>query len=58
MFAYLMCSDEMNREKEFYKVRNLPYPKELPPDNGKGKEEEIKEKGTESDYHRFDEQVC
>lgn len=49
--------DEINREREFYRVRGLPYPKELPLDNGKLKEEDSKEKSTESDCHRFDEQV-
>lgn len=47
----------MHREREFYRVRGLPYPKEVPLDNAKVKEEDTKEKGAESDYHRFDEQV-
>lgn len=49
--------DEINREREFYRLRGLPYPKEMPLENAKIKEEETKEKGAESDYHRFDEQV-
>ncbi|KAK7595174.1 hypothetical protein V9T40_001607 [Parthenolecanium corni] len=49
--------NEINREREFYRKRNLPYPKEVPLDNAKVKEEDSKEKGAESDYHRFDEQV-
>lgn len=38
-------------------MRGLPYPKEVPLDNAKVKEEDTKEKGAESDFHRFDEQV-
>lgn len=55
--SIITISDEINREREFYRKRNLPYPKEVPLDNAKVKEEDSKEKGAESDYHRFDEQV-
>lgn len=58
MFANsIFLLDEINSEREFYRKRNLPYPKEVPLDNAKVKEEDVKEKGAESDYHRFDEQV-
>jgi regulatory protein YycI of two-component signal transduction system YycFG len=52
-------SDETNREREFYKARNLPCPKDVPQDNKDENEMETKlnEAHQESDYHRMDEQV-
>ena len=45
----------MQREREFYKSRNLPCPKDQPQiqDN----DDKINEQHQESDYHRQDEQV-
>lgn len=48
--------DEARREREFYKTRNLPNPKDLPQnvdDNG----DQVNEAHIEIDYHRQDEQV-
>ncbi|CAO1415267.1 unnamed protein product [Diamesa serratosioi] len=47
--------DEMNREREFYKARNLPCPKDVPI----VAETEIEQKVNDphQDYHRLDEQV-
>lgn len=52
-------ADEMNRERAFYKARNLPCPKDIPQDNKESDEMESKlnEAHQESDYHRMDEQV-
>lgn len=48
----------MSREREFYKARNLPNPKDiqLAHDNDEATEK-INEAHQESDYHRQDEQV-
>lgn len=49
----------MNRERAFYKARNLPCPKDVVQDNKETDEMESKlmEAHQESDYHRMDEQV-
>jgi polycomb group RING finger protein 3 len=50
--------DELKREREFYKARNMPCPKDLPqvPDNDEALEK-LNEAHQENDYHRQDEQV-
>jgi len=50
--------DETTREREFYKARNLPNPKDvqLAHDNDEAAEK-MNEAHQESDYHRQDEQV-
>jgi polycomb group RING finger protein 3 len=52
-------SDEIKREREFYKARNLPCPKDIPQENKETEDIETKlnEAHQESDYHRMDEQV-
>lgn len=52
-------TDEINREREFYKARNLPCPKDVPQDTKETDDMEMKlnEAHQESDYHRMDEQV-
>lgn len=52
-------TDEINREREFYKARNLPCPKDVPQDTKETDDMETKlnEAHQESDYHRMDEQV-
>lgn len=50
--------DEINREKEFYRVRGLPCPKDIPPNPGDVDEDKsMSDVHAESDYHRQDEQV-
>lgn len=51
--------DEITREREFYKARNLPCPKDVPQENKETEDMETKlnEAHQESDYHRMDEQV-
>ncbi|XP_056645920.1 polycomb group RING finger protein 3 [Diorhabda carinulata] len=51
--------DEINREKEFYRQRGLPYPKDIPLTNGEihGEDNHVDNSHAESDYHRQDEQV-
>lgn len=51
--------DETNREREFYKERNLPNPKDIQQahDNDENMDKINEEKHQESDYHRQDEQV-
>lgn len=46
----------MKREREFYRNRNLPCPKDLP-QNIEDNTEKLNESHAESDYHRQDEQV-
>lgn len=50
-------SDEMKREREFYKSRNLPNPKDQPQNNEDDAFDRLNEPHVESDYHRQDEQV-
>lgn len=53
----LFESDEMKREREFYKSRNLPNPKDQPLNNEDDAFDRLNEPHVESDYHRQDEQV-
>lgn len=46
----------MKREREFYRNRNLPCPKDLPQNNDENTDK-LNESHAESDYHRQDEQV-
>lgn len=60
--SFNSCSfyiDEITREREFYKARNLPCPKDVPQENKETEDMETKlnEAHQESDYHRIDEQV-
>lgn len=59
MFFSCANLDETNRERAFYKARNLPCPKDIPQDTKDNEEVESKlnESHQESDYHRMDEQV-
>jgi polycomb group RING finger protein 3 len=53
-----MCADEIKREREFYRMRGLPCPKDIPPNAGELEEEKTaSDQHAESDYHRQDEQV-
>lgn len=54
LFVFL---DEIKREREFYRVRGLPCPKDIPQIAGELEEEKPPNEPTESDYHRQDEQV-
>ena len=57
VFWYI-CSDETKREKEFYRLRDLPYPKDIPPPGSEMESEKTAaEAATDCDYHRMDEQV-
>lgn len=47
----------MKREREFYKSRNLPNPKDQPQNIEDDAFDRLNEKHVESDYHRQDEQV-
>ncbi|CAG2055994.1 unnamed protein product [Timema podura] len=50
--------NEMKREREFYRKRNLPCPKDVPPNAGDAEEEKpAMDAHAESDYHRQDEQI-
>lgn len=58
--ALLYVSDETKRERDFYKARNLPCPKDALPQDAKDNEDlesKLQEELKESDYHRMDEQV-
>lgn len=46
----------MSREREFYRLRNLPCPKDMPVNHEDDNEKAV-EAHAESDYHRLDEQV-
>ncbi len=51
--------DEIKREKEFYRLRDLPYPKDIPNLGSEAEAEKPSANGVpECDYHRMDEQVC
>lgn len=51
-------SDEIKREREFYRARGLPCPKDILPNAGEIEEEKANaDAHAESDYHRTDEQV-
>lgn len=50
--------EEMNRERDFYRARNLPCPKDVPMvQENDDVEKKLNEAHQESDYHRQDEQV-
>lgn len=51
-----ILSDEIRRERDFYKNRNMPCPKDMP-QNHDDDNEKVMEAHAESDYHRQDEQV-
>jgi polycomb group RING finger protein 3 len=54
----LLNADEIKREREFYRSRGLPYPKDILPNTGEVEEEKAgADAHAESDYHRTDEQV-
>jgi polycomb group RING finger protein 3 len=54
----LLFADEIKREREFYRMRGLPCPKDIPPNAGEIEEEKAApDQHAESDYHRQDEQV-
>lgn len=54
----LCISDEIKREREFYRARGLPCPKDILPNAGEVEEEKANaDAHAESDYHRTDEQV-
>lgn len=58
ILIYLLNLDEIKREREFYRIRGLPYPKEVPAgtevDDDKTAQDQA---AADSDYHRTDEQV-
>lgn len=47
----------MTRERDFYKNRNLPNPKDLPQNTEDESFDRLNETHVESDFHRQDEQV-
>lgn len=49
--------DETKRERDFYKSRNLPCPKDLPQNTEDDTFDRLNETHIEADYHRQDEQV-
>lgn len=53
-----LFADEIKREREFYRMRGLPCPKDIPPNAGEVEEDKgAPDQHAESDYHRQDEQV-
>lgn len=54
---YIFFLDELKREREFYRNRNLPCPKDLPQNADETSETKLNESHIETDYHRQDEQV-
>lgn len=51
-------ADETKREREFYRARGLPNPKDILPNPGEVQGEKANaDAHAESDYHRTDEQV-
>lgn len=56
-YRFARFTDEMKREREFYKSRNLPNPKDLPQNNEDDAFDRLNESHVESDFHRQDEQV-
>lgn len=54
----LSITDEIKREREFYRARGLPCPKDVLSNPGDLEEEkQTADAHAESDYHRADEQV-
>lgn len=49
--------DENKREREFYKSRNLPCPKDMPQNHEMEETTEVNDAHKDSDCHRLDEQV-
>lgn len=49
--------DEMRREREFYKSRNLQCPKDMPQQQQDSDDKANEQAHQEADYHRQDEQV-
>lgn len=47
----------MRREREFYKSRNLPCPKDMPQQQQDSDDKANEQAHQEADYHRQDEQV-
>lgn len=58
-FRRILCvPDETKREREFYRARGLPCPKDILPNAGEVEEDKVNtDTHAESDYHRADEQV-
>lgn len=57
-FYFRNVLEEMNRERDFYRARNLPCPKDVPMvQENDDVEKKLNEAHQESDYHRQDEQV-
>lgn len=53
-----LVPDETKREREFYRARGLPCPKDILPNAGEIEEDKVNpDAHAESDYHRTDEQV-
>lgn len=52
-----MLVAESDREKEFYQIRGLPNPKDIPLTNGEINGDHDADPHAEADYHRQDEQV-
>lgn len=57
VFISICIIDETKRERDFYKSRNLPCPKDLPQTNDEDAFDRLNETHIEQDYHRKDEQV-
>lgn len=58
LVEYIFISDEIKREREFYRARGLACPKDILPNAGEVEEERANaDAHAESDYHRTDEQV-
>lgn len=53
----IVFTDETKRERDFYKSRNLPCPKDLPQNTEDDTFDRLNETHIEADYHRQDEQV-
>lgn len=55
---FLDFADEIKREREFYRARGLPCPKDVLPNAGEVEDEKASaDAHAEADYHRADEQV-
>jgi hypothetical protein len=56
--TYLLITDEMKREKEFYRHRGLTCPKDMLVNNDEiDNRKNMDEASNDADFHRFDEQV-
>lgn len=47
----------MKREREFYRLRGLPCPKDIAPNAGDLNENSTADQAVDADFHRLDEQV-